>query len=308
MISADIDGDGKTDLYVANDGCPNFFFRNRGDGTFEDMTESSGAALDASGSVQGSMGADIQDVDGDGRPELFVTNFRGQYDTLYQNIDGRNFQDISARAGVVKDCLPYVKWGCALADFDNDGWPDLFVVSGEVDNNLREFGQEIDYEQPAMAWRNLGEGKFARVADPGPAFAKNYPARAAAFGDLDDDGDLDAVIGVMDGKPVILSNESANPGRWVRFALQGTTSNRDAIGASVDVRAGGRRFQRLIRGGDSYLSVNDRRALIGIGAIDRIDSAEITWPGGRKTVLTAPEVGKTHRVVEPLADPQGEHR
>ena len=298
VLAADINGDSRTDLYVANDGCPNFLFLNRGDGTFEDMTTASGAAVDSSGAVQGSMGVDAQDVDGDGRPELFVTNFRGQSNTLYQNLDGRNFQDVTARAGLVKDSLAYVGWGCALADFDNDGLPDLFVVNGEVDDNLHDMGQKIDYDEPTVVWRNQGQGKFRRVRDHGPFFAQNHPGRGSAFGDLDDDGDLDVIVVRMDQKPALLVNETPQ-GHWIRFALQGKTANRDAIGASVQVAAGGRTFSALLKGGDSYLSINDRRLLIGLGPLERIDRAEITWPGGRKTLLESPAINQTHRVVEP---------
>ena len=299
VVSADIDHDGLPDLYIANDGCPNFLFRNKGDGTFEDLTESSGAATDGTGAVQGSMGVDIQDVDGDAKPELFVTNFRGQYNTLYQNIDGRNYQDVSAQAGIVRDSLAYVGWGCSLADFDNDGKPDMFVVNGEVDDNLREFGQEIDYDEPTVVWRGLGRGKFARVTDPGPYFAINHPGRGAAFGDLDDDGDLDVVISMMNQKPAVLINESPNPANWIRFALEGSKAGKEAIGATVNVHADGQVFQRLIKGGDSYLSVNDRRALIGLGAIAKVDRVDILWPGGQATTLDAPSINQTHRVVEP---------
>jgi enediyne biosynthesis protein E4 len=304
VVAADVNHDGWPDLYVANDASPNFLFLNKKDGTFEDATESSGAARDGAGKVQGSMGVDIQDVDGDGRPELFVTNFRGESNTLYQNLDGRNFQDVSARAGIVKDSLAYVKWGCALADFDNDGKPDMFVVNGDIDDNLREFGQDSEFAQPVIVWKNVGRGRFARVTDPGPFFAINHPARGAAFGDLDDDGDLDVVIVRMDLPPAILANESPDTGNWVRFSLQGTKGNPDAIGATVEVHAGGQVFQRLIRGGDSYLSVNDRRALIGLGAISAIDKVEILWPGGRTTTLKGADVAlkRTHAVVQPSGD------
>ena len=298
VVAADVNRDGKADLYVANDACPNFLFLNKGDGTFEDVTESSGAATDGTGAVQGSMGVDVQDVDGDGRPELFVTNFRGQYNTLYRNLDGRNFQDIRRRRASFRTASP-TSAGGALADFDNDGEPDMFVVNGEIDDNLRAFGQEIDYEQPTVVWRNLGRGKFARVSDPGPFFARNHAGRGAAFGDLDDDGDLDVVINMIDRKPAVLRNDSPDSGHWVRFALEGARGNRDAIGATVEVHAGGRVFQRLVRGGDSYLSVNDRRALIGLGKIDKIDRVEILWPGGKTTTIPAPALGETHRVVEP---------
>ncbi|MDB5352413.1 MAG: hypothetical protein JWN86_3660 [Planctomycetota bacterium] len=299
VVAADINHDGKTDLYVANDGCPNFLFINNGDGTFTDATESSGAATNGAGAVQGSMGVDIQDVDGDGQPELFVTNFRGEYNTLYQNLGGGNFQDVSAQAGIVKDSLAFVGWGCGLADFDNDGRPDMLVANGEIDDNLRQFGQEVDFDQPTVVWRNMGRSKFVRVMNPGPFFAKDHNARGAAFGDLDDDGDLDVVLILTDGKPAVLSNESVNQGNWIRFALEGSRGNRDAIGATVEVYAGGQVFQRLVRGGDSYLSVNDRRALIGIGTLDRVDRVEILWPGGRKTTLNEPALKKTHRVLEP---------
>jgi hypothetical protein len=298
VVAADVNGDGRTDLYVANDGCPKFLFLNRGDGTFEDLTETSGAATDEAGQVQGSMGVDIQDVDGDGRPELFVTNFRGQYNSLYQNHDGRNFQEISARAGIIAGSRSYVGWGCALADFDNDGLPDIFVVNGEVDDNLRALGQEIDYAQPTVVLRNVGRLRFERVLDPGPFFAVNRVGRGAAFGDLDNDGDIDVVISVMDNRPAILSNESEG-GNWVRVELIATRSNRSAIGATVEVHAEGKVFQRQRKGGDSYLSANDPRLLLGLGAVQAIDRIEVRWPSGARSTLKRPALNQTHRIVEP---------
>jgi hypothetical protein len=298
VVTADLNGDGATDIYVANDGCPKFLFLNRGDGTFDDATESSGAATNEAGEVQGSMGVDAQDLDGDGRPELFVTNFRGQYNALYRNLDGHDFQDVSAQAGIVKGTSPYVGWGCALADFDGDGLPDMFVVNGEVDDNLRQLGQDVDWSQPVVVWRNLGRRKFARVADPGPFFRANHPCRGAAFGDLDDDGDLDVVISRMDQPPAVLSNES-DRGHWVRIVLRATRSNRSAVGATVEVHAGGRVFQRLRKGGDSYLSANDPRPLVGLGALGRVDRIEVRWPSGARSVVENPGVDRTHVVTEP---------
>ena len=170
VVAADINGDGWVDLYVANDGCPNFLFLNRKDGTFADATETSGAATDASGAVQGSMGVDVQDADGDGRPDLFVTNFRGQYNTLYQNIDGQYFQDISARAGLVKDSLPFVGWGCGLADFDNDGL-------GRPDGRQRRGGRQPPLVRPGDRLR-AACARLTRIsaAAVSPAWATRAPS------------------------------------------------------------------------------------------------------------------------------------
>jgi len=300
VVAADVNGDGRIDIYVANDGCPKFLFLNRGDGTFEDISESSGAAANQAGQVQGSMGVDVEDVNGDGRPELFVTNFRGQSNTLYDNADGVNFLDISAQVGIVADSLPFVGWGCALADFDNDGWPDMFVVNGEVDDNLKEFGQNIEYKQPVIIWQNRKRGqKFVRVSNAGPFFTVNHPSRGAAFGDLDDDGDLDVVINRQDMKPAVLVNESTPRGHWIRFQLEGQWSNHSAIGAAVTVHAGGRVFHHQVKGGASYLSASDPRVLVGLGAITQVDRVVIRWPRGRETVLTDPAIEQMHRLVEP---------
>ena len=162
------------------------------------------------------MGVDAEDVDGDGLPELFATHFREDYNTLYRNLDGRNFQDVSARARIVKDSMPDVGWGCALSDLDNDGWPDMLVVTGHVDDNLPLIGQNVTQAERAKVWRNLGDGQFRLVRDPGPFFARDHVARGAAFGDLDNDGDIDVVVSLMDSRPAILLNESP-PRAWVRI-------------------------------------------------------------------------------------------
>ena len=298
VVAADVNGDGRTDLYVANDGCPNFLFLNRGDGTFEDISEASGAATDEAGNVQGSMGVAAQDVDGDGLPELFVTNFRGQYNTLYHNHDGRSFEDKSAVAGIVKDSRPLVGWGCSLEDFDSDGLPDMFVVNGEIDDNLPLFGQAISYELPPLFYRNLGDGRFGRITDSGPFFSGKHAGRGAAFGDLDNDGDLDAVVSRMNTTPIVLRNDTPQ-GHWIRFALRGTRSNRSALGATVVVHAGGRRFWRAVKGGESYLSSNDTRLHVGLGTIDRVDEVEVRWPDGKTSTVESPAIGRTHELVEP---------
>jgi len=304
IVACDVNRDGRIDLYVANDLSPHFLFLNKGDGTFDDVTESSGASARESGRFQAGMGVDAEDVDGDGRPELFATHFREDYNTLYRNLDGRNFQDISAWAGIVKDCLPNVGWGCALADFDNDGWPDMMVANGHVDDNLPQMGRDIPHAEPSRIWRNRGDGRFKLVADPGPFFAADHVARGAAFGDLDDDGDLDAVVSRMDGRPAILLNESA-PRPWVRLELLSGSSHRPATGAIVEVHAGGRVIHRQVKGGGSYLSVNDSRLLVGLGSSERVDSIDVQWPNnGSRTTLESPEIRRTHRVLKPEAAPR----
>jgi hypothetical protein len=302
VVAGDFNMDGRIDIYVANDMCPHFLFINKGNGTFDDVTNSSGAAVTESGHYQGGMGVDAEDLDGDGFPELFVTNFDGEYNTIHQTTDGRNFEDITAAAGIVRDSIPEVGWGCSLADFDNDGWPDMMVVNGHVDDNLAKLGRDGEYAQRAMVWRNRGRCRFRLVHDPGPFFAVGHAARGAAFGDLDNDGDVDVVINRMDSRPAILLNES-DPGRWFRLELVGTGSNRSAIGTAVKVYVAGRILFRQIKGGGSYASANDTRLLVGVGQAERVNRVEIRWPSGRQSTLTDPGLGKSHRLVEPDATP-----
>jgi hypothetical protein len=298
VIAADLNLDGWIDLYVANDMSPHFLFLNRGDGTFQDLTESAGAAASEAGNYQAGMGVDADDVTGDGLPELFVTHFREDYNTLYRNIDGRNFQDVSSWAGIVKDSMPNVGWGCALADLDNDGWPDILAVNGHVDDNLDQLGMNAPRAEPAKVWRNQGGGRFRLVRDPGPFFDTSQVARGAAFGDLDNDGDIDVVVSIMDQRAAILWNESPSKS-WICLDLISRWSNRPAIGAVVEVHAGRRVIFRQLKGGGSYLSANDPRLLVGLGSDASVDRVAIRWPGGACTTLEHPATGRTHRVREP---------
>ena len=302
VIAADLDRDGRIDLYVANDKGPNFLFLNRGDGTFDDVTETSGAAGNEAGEYQGSMGVDAQDLDGDGQLELVVTNFWGDGAALYRNFGGGNFLEISGSAGIVPDSKPYVGWGVALEDFDNDGRPDLLIVNGHVDDNLELFEQDIPQREPAKLWWNRAAtgSRIALVnqADPGPFFAVPHVARGAAFGDLDNDGDIDVVISRLDQLPAILLNESP-PRSWIRLELIGRRSNRSAIGAAVEVRAGDRVFHRQVKGGGSYLSANDPRVLVGLGDVERVDSVAVRWPSGARSTLSNPVPRRTHVIHEP---------
>ena len=244
VVTADVNDDGLVDIFVANDMNPNFLFLNKGDGTFDDVSEVSGAAFNINGMSQSGMGVDAEDVDGDGLPELLVTNFANEYSTLYHNYGKGIFYDNTAFFGLASDSMPWVKWGCALADFDDDGWPDIFIVNGHVDNNRRLIGQPVDYEEIPLLFRNqFGSGtKRFRLAtrDAGEYFDTKHVGRGVAFGDVDNDGDIDIVVNHKDAAPALLRNDTKSQNHWIRFVLEGTKSNRDSIGAKVVVTAGGR--------------------------------------------------------------------
>jgi hypothetical protein len=328
VVAADVNDDGLIDLYVANDMNPNFLFLNRGDGTFDDATELSGAAYDMNGQAQSGMGVDAEDVDGDvdGLPELFVTNFANEYNTLYQNMGKGYFYDNTAFFGLAADSMPWVGWGCALADFDNDGWPDCFVTDGHVDNNRRLLDQPVDYEEIPLLFRNfLGKRFRLSTKDVGPYFDGKHVGRGAAFGDIDNDGDIDIVISHKDGPPAFLRNDTKSKNHWIRFVLEGTKSNRDAIGTKLklitaepavyrelkkakdgtetatEVTKPERTIYRQRKGGYSLMGTNDPRVLVGVGPVDEVKKVIIRWPSGIVSTLEHLKVDREYKVVEPKA-------
>ncbi len=305
-VAADLNGDGKVDLYVANDMNPNFLFLNRGGGTFEDATESSGAAYDERGKAQSGMGVDAEDIDGDGDPDVIVTNFAYEYNTLYINFGKGAFTDLTAMYGLAADTMPYVGWGVALADFDNDGWPDCFAANGHVDDSRMQAGQSTEYAEPPLLHRNVaikakgGEARRFKLStrDVGPYLAEKHVSRGAAFGDFDDDGDVDIVINHKDGPPALLRNDTPTDNRWVRLHLVGTKSNRDAIGAVVSLDLGGRTIVRHRKGGCSVLSANDPRLTIGIGTAPEVKKLTVRWPSGAVTTRDNVKANQALRIVE----------
>jgi hypothetical protein len=303
-VAADLDGDGKTDLYVANDRDPHFLYLNNGDGTFRDVSEDSGAAYDIEGRAQAGMGVDAEDIDGDGRPELFVTNFWNEYNTLYRNLGRGYFLDVTANFGLAVDSLPWIGWGCIMADLDNDGWPDCVVANAEIDDNADSRGEPLGYEQPPLLHQNRGGRQF-RLANRGAGayFEGRHLGHGLAVGDLDDDGDLDLLINHKDGRPAILRNDTPAGNHWIRLALSGIRSCRDAVGARVEVHAAGRVIHRLKKSGQSLMSSHDGRILVGVGKATACERVLVRWPSGAISTLLHPALDQTHQVVEPRSGP-----
>jgi hypothetical protein len=305
VVAADVNNDGHIDIYVANDLNANFLFINTGGGVFEDHTESSCAALNGEGREEAGMGVDACDVDGDGLAEIFVTNFYQEHNTLYQNLGKNLFHDVSHWSGVAAGSIHFVGWGTALEDFDEDGWPDIFVVNGHVDDNLAKIGRDEPYAQKPGLWRNVGKGRFEKMlAGAGDYFDTLHVARGAAFGDLDNDGAVDVAVSYKDEPATVLRNDSRSVSEnsehaWIQFQLIGTRSNRDAIGAAVECHAGSTVIRRQIKGGRSYLSAHDLRLSIGLGPIDQIDRVVIRWPSGKTQELQNPSLRQLHILREP---------
>jgi enediyne biosynthesis protein E4 len=293
VISSDFDQDGLIDIFVANDSTPNFHYRNNGDGTFKEIGFTAGTAVNENGSEQGSMGVTVGDYDHDGMLDLFVTNFADEYNTLYHN-DGRNsFTDLSYAAKVAAMSLPYVGWGTKFFDYDNDGWVDLFVANGHV------YPQLPGYRQPKFLHRNNGDGTFTEVsAQFGTILTENRASRGVAFGDLDNDGDVDLVIGDLDGPPQLLRNDGGNANTSVLIKTIGVKSNRDGIGARVKIVAGDLSQIDEVRSGDSYLSQSDLRLHFGLGKRTKVDLIEVHWPSGTVDKVTGLGVNRILTIKE----------
>lgn len=296
-VMLDHDDDGWMDLFVANDTQPDQLFENRGDGTFEDVGVLAGVAFSDAGVARAGMGADAADYDGSGRPDLVIGHFSTEMMALYHNEGNGLFIDEGPRSAIGRATLPTLTFGCFFFDFDLDGWPDVFAANGHVADDVERVQTRITYAQPPQLFRNDG-GRFEEVNAPGTALAVPQVGRGAAYADFDRDGDLDVLVTANGGRPRLLRNDGGNANRMLRIRTVGTASNRDGVGARIDVTAGGRTRWQRVRTGSSYLSQSELAVTFGLGARTRADAVEVTWPSGRVDRLGAVPADRTITVEE----------
>jgi enediyne biosynthesis protein E4 len=281
VVMADYDDDGHIDIFVANDAVANFLYRNRGDGTFEDVTLNSGTGYDKNGRPQSCMGTDWGDYDRDGRLDLIVTNLEFETHTLYHNKGDGTFDDFTQETGLAAATFYFAGWGTKFLDFDNDGFLDLFVVNGGLLDNVELYKKGVTYAQRKLLLKNVN-GKFVDdTSRYGRDLSKPTVGRGAAFGDYDNDGDVDILVLNNGQPPNLLRNDGGNLNHWLEIKLIGTRSNGNAVGAKATVVAGEWKQVDQVKGGGSYLSANDYRLHFGLGNMSQVDLLEIKWPSGQ---------------------------
>jgi hypothetical protein len=299
VVWGDYDHDGWPDLFVNNDMGPNFLYHNNHDGTFEEDGLISGTALSAEGRSMGNMAADFGDYDRTGALDLVVTRYGYQPMSLYKNQGATGFTDRAAVAGLTHASDQLVAWGAGFADFSNDGWPDIFVANGNVSSMVDKLPHDLKYREPIHLYRNQRNGTFAEVADSsGLNEGQMHSRRGTAFGDINNDGNVDVVVYNVDGPPSLFLNETKNTNHSVLFRLVGTKSNRSAVGARVTVTAGTLVEIDEVRAGGGYLSSNDQRLHFGLGTAATMKLVKIEWPSGATEELHDVAADKLYTVVE----------
>ncbi|MFY9562189.1 MAG: CRTAC1 family protein [Terriglobales bacterium] len=280
VSTLDYNDDGWPDIYVACDSTPSILYRNNRDGTFSDVGVIAGAAFNEDGREQAGMGATIADYNGDGRLDIFKTNFSDDTSTLYRNNGDGTFDDVTSAAGLGL-YTKYLGWGTMFLDFDNDGWPDLLLVNGHVYPEVDKNNLGSNYEEPRILYHNLGKGTFADIsASAGPGITTPASSRGLAVGDLWNDGRISAVITNLNAAPSLLVNQVRNSNHWIAIHTVGTKSNRDGIGARISVKTGPHTLVDEVRSGSSYNSSSDMRVHFGLGSATKADSVQIRWPSG----------------------------
>ena len=306
-VFVDINNDGKPDLLVGDDSTPNYLYINKGDGTFDDVSYASGFALDEAGRETASMGIAVGDYQNNGLLDVFDTTFSDDYKPLYHNEGDANFTDISYHLGIAEISVPFLSWGDAFFDYDNDGWKDLMMADGHVYPQADKYAWGTTWAQRPMLFHNIDGKKFEAVpAVVGTGLADVIAGRGMAVGDLFNDGKIDAVINVMDGHPVLLRNVNPDHNHWLELKLvapepgraSGPKSPRDAIGATVYVTANGMRQRGDVISGGSYLSSNDLRPHFGLGQATKVDAIEVHWPDGKVEHFTTPGVDRILTISE----------
>jgi hypothetical protein len=298
VSTLDFDNDGWTDLYVANDSNPSALYRNNRDGTFADIGVQAGCAYSQDGKPQAGMGVAIGDYDRNGTMDIFKTNFAADTSTLYANGGDGRCEDRTFEAGMGVNTR-WLGWGTAFLDLDNDGWLDLFLTNGHVYPEVRQLKTEAGYEQRKVVYRNLGNGRFADISEQlGPPVTTARPGRGAAFGDIDNDGQIDVAISNINERPDLFRLSGDARHHWITLQLTGVTSNRNAIGARVRCITSGASQWQEVRGGGSYFSQNDFRVHFGVGLATQIARVEVRWPNGLEESWENLEVDRFHTLKE----------
>ena len=306
IVAIDVNEDGWPDLFIARDASPNLLLINQRDGTFRDAAVDAEVAYDEDGAAKAGMGVDAGDVSGDGLPDFVVTNFNDEYHSLFVGSKSSSYANRTVASHLAALTRSLVGWGVKFIDFDNDGNLDIVLVNGHINDAIETVRSDVNYKEPPLLLRNDAKGNFESMGKrAGPAFAANYIARGLATGDFDNDGGIDVVFTRLDGAPVLLRNNAGHDNQWIGFELQGTKSNRDAIGAKITVAFGTRRTVRWITGGSSYLSSHDKRVVFGLGPGTNAKTvrAEIRWPSGAVQQLSDLKANQYHKVRETSSSP-----
>ncbi len=299
VVVYDHDNDGWPDIVVGNDTQPNYLYRNRGDGTFQEIAREVGIAFSESGVARGSMGIDAADYDDSGWQSIVIGNFSNEMIALFHNEGGGLYVDDAPAAGVGPPSLLTLAFGSFFFDYDNDGRIDIFVGNGHVEPDINKVQKDVHWAEPPHLFQNVGKGRFAVASDKcGHDLQEPLVVRGAAWGDFDDDGDPDILVSNNGGSPRLLRNDGGNARAWLRVTLQGTKSARDAYGAELTLTSGGRTQRRTLRGSSSYCSQSEKAVLFGLGRATGVEKLEIVWPSGEKQTLSSLPVNTSIHVVE----------